>query len=76
MTYENPIVDEIRKIREEILAESGGEMSVYLDGMRRRTEEAAKAGRPVVSLEPRRAQQISAGRRQSWLILNRWGHAA
>lgn len=56
MTEDNPIIAEIREIREQMLAEYGGDMSAYLADARRRTEELAKAGRVVVSRAPRPAQ--------------------
>jgi hypothetical protein len=57
MTEDNPIIQEIREIREKMLAEYGGDMSAYLTEMRRRSEELAKAGRVVVTREPRPVQR-------------------
>lgn len=57
MTEDNPIIEEIRQIREQMLAEYGGDMAAYLADMRRRTEESAKAGRVVVTRSPRPVQQ-------------------
>ncbi len=54
---ENPIVEEIHRIREQMLAECGGDMKKYMDGIRKREEESACAGRQVVSLPPRPAQR-------------------
>jgi hypothetical protein len=57
MIEDNPIIEEIREIREQMLAEYGGDMPAYLADMRRRTEELAKAGRVVVTRGPRPVQQ-------------------
>jgi hypothetical protein len=54
---ENPIVDEVHRIREEMLAEYGDDRKALIQAMRERTEESARAGRKVVSLPPRPAQQ-------------------
>ena len=51
---QDPIVDEIQRIREQILAEHGGDLHALIAASRRRTEELAKAGRKVVALPPRR----------------------
>ena len=51
---DNPIVDEIHRIREEILAEFGGDLDALVAELQRRTEESARAGRKVVALPPRR----------------------
>ncbi len=53
---ENPIVEEVHRIREQLLAEYGGDLKKYMDDVRRRTDEAARAGRRVVTLPPRPAQ--------------------
>ncbi len=57
MMEDNVIIEEIREIREQMLAEYGGDMSAYLADMRRRTEQLAKAGRVVVTRSPRPVQQ-------------------
>ena len=54
---ENPIVEEVHRIREEMLAEHGGDLKALIQAMRERTEEAARAGQKVGSLPPRPAQQ-------------------
>jgi hypothetical protein len=46
-----------REIREQLLAEYGGDLKKYMDDVRRRTEEAALADRKVVRLPPRPAQR-------------------
>ena len=45
----NPIVDEVHRIREEMLASYGGDLHALIRDAQRRTEEAAKAGRVVVA---------------------------
>jgi hypothetical protein len=54
---ENPIIDEIHRIREEILAEYGGDLSALIRDSERKTEELRKAGRLVVTRSPRPVQQ-------------------
>jgi hypothetical protein len=54
---ENPIVEEIHRIREEILAEYGGDLSALIRDSERKTEELRKAGRAVVTRGPRPVQQ-------------------
>ncbi len=56
MTDDDPIVEEIRQIREQMLAEFGGDMSAYLADMQRRTEELAMVGRVVITRGPRPAR--------------------
>ena len=53
---ENEIVDEIHRIREEILAEYGGDIHALIRDDQRKTEELAKAGRTVVTRGPRPVQ--------------------
>jgi hypothetical protein len=50
---DNPIVDEVHRIRQEILAEYGGDIGALMKDMQRKTEEAARAGRKVVACPPR-----------------------
>ena len=45
--YENPIVDEVHRIREELLAEYNGDLHALINDARRRTEEAARAGKKI-----------------------------
>jgi hypothetical protein len=54
---ENPIVEEVHRIREQLLAECGGDLKTFMDGVRQRTEESARAGRKVVRLPPRPVQR-------------------
>jgi len=53
---ENPIVDEIHEIRQQMLARYGGDLDALMRDAQKRTEEAARAGRKVVALPPRRPQ--------------------
>jgi hypothetical protein len=53
---ENAIVEEVHRIREEMLAEHGGDLKALIESMRQKTDEAARAGRQVVTLPPRPAQ--------------------
>jgi hypothetical protein len=56
MNDENPIIDEIRRVREELLKEFGGDLRALAKDTQRRTEEAARTGHKVVSLPPRRPE--------------------
>ena len=56
---ENPIVEEVHRIREEMLAEYGGDLKALIQALRQKTDEAARAGRQVVTLPPRCAQPRS-----------------
>jgi hypothetical protein len=54
----NPIIDEIHRIREQLLAEHNGDLRSLFNAMKERTEAAARAGKPVYApphrpLEPR-----------------------
>ena len=53
---DNPIIAEVRRAREELLAEYNGDLNALMDAMRRKTDEARQAGRKVVSLPPRRPE--------------------
>ena len=41
---DNPIVEEVHRIREELLAEHGGDVDRLVDELQRRTAAAARAG--------------------------------
>jgi len=56
--YENPIVDEVHRIREQMLAEYNGDLRALIGDARRRTEEAARAGKKVYSPPPRNPKQV------------------
>ena len=61
---ENPIVEQVHRIREEMLAEYGGDLHALIEAMRKRTQESARAGRKVVTLPPRPAQPKPAHARK------------
>ena len=46
---DDPIVEEVHRIREQMLAEFGGDLGALLREMQRRTEEAAGAGKNVTA---------------------------
>ena len=50
--FENPIVDEVHRIREQILAECNGDLRALIKDAQRRTEEAARSGRKMFSPKP------------------------
>ena len=54
---DNPIVDEIHRIRAQLLAEYGGDLGALIKDMQRRTEEAARAGQTIYSPTPSQAHQ-------------------
>jgi hypothetical protein len=49
----NPIVDEVHRIREQLLAKFGGDLHSLARDLQRRTEEARAAGKTVVARPPR-----------------------
>ena len=51
---DDPIVDEVRRAGEAYLAQFGFDLKAACADLQRRTEEAAGAGRKVVTLPPRR----------------------
>jgi phage replication-related protein YjqB (UPF0714/DUF867 family) len=51
---DNPIVEEVRRARDEVFAEHGGNIEQLMKELQRRTEAAKAAGRTVVTLPPRR----------------------
>ena len=50
---EDPIVQEVRQWREQYAARFNYDLGAIFEDLRRGTEEARSAGRPVVSLPPR-----------------------
>lgn len=48
----NPIVDEVHRIREEVLAKFGGDLHALARELQRKTEEARRAGKAVVERPP------------------------
>lgn len=55
---DNPIISEIRKIREEILAEHNGDLRALVLAAQKRTEEAERAGKRVVAMPPREPRKL------------------
>ena len=51
--YNNPIVDEVHRIRQEILEEYHGDLHAFIRDIRARTEAAARAGQKIYSPPPR-----------------------
>ena len=56
MAYHDPIVEQIHRIREQLLAEHGGDLRAYVTDMIRKQEEAKRRGKVYVSRPPRRPQ--------------------
>jgi hypothetical protein len=54
---ENPIVEEVHRTREQLLAEFGGDFDAFVTDLQRRTTEAARAGAKVMPLPPPRQPQ-------------------
>lgn len=55
----NPIVDEVHRIRQEILARFNDDLGAYVQYLQRRTEEAARAGRTVRNVPPHQPKHPS-----------------
>ena len=53
---DDPIVAEVRRAREAYAARFNYDLAAIFADIQRRTEEAARAGRKVVSLPPRRPE--------------------
>ncbi len=49
---DNPIVEEVHRIREQLLAEFDGDMDALVKDLQRKTEESAASGRRVVASPP------------------------
>jgi hypothetical protein len=64
MVDESPIVEDVHRIREEILAEYGGDIHALIHDMDKQTEELAKAGRTVVTRGPRPVQPQQTSERK------------
>ncbi|HEX4055283.1 MAG TPA: hypothetical protein VHX86_13550 [Tepidisphaeraceae bacterium] len=54
MTITDPIVDEIRRAGEAYLSQFNFDVKAACDDLRRRTDEARREGRRVVSFPPKR----------------------
>jgi hypothetical protein len=55
---DDPIVQEVHRIRSELLAQHGGDLRALLRHTQRRTEQAAQSGRQVVTGRPRPPQPV------------------
>lgn len=53
---DDPIVEEVRQARQAYAARFNYDLAAMIDDLQRRTEEARRAGREVVSLPPRPAK--------------------
>jgi hypothetical protein len=49
---DNPIVEEVHRIREEMLAQYGGDLHALVKAIQRREEDAARSGRRTVAPPP------------------------
>jgi hypothetical protein len=58
MMNDDPIVDEARRAGEAYLAQFDFDMKTACEDLRRRTEEARKAGRQILSLPPKRVSAL------------------
>jgi len=58
--YENPIVDEVHRIREQLIAEYNGDLRALMKDIQRRTDEAARAGKKVYSPPTRKPPKTQA----------------
>jgi hypothetical protein len=56
----NPIVDEIHRIRKEMLAGHGGDLGALVRYLQRQAEKSAASGRRIVPMPPRTAQRSTA----------------
>ena len=52
---DDPIVEEVRRYREQYAAQFHFDLAAMFDDLRRGTEEAKRSGRTVIALPPRRA---------------------
>jgi hypothetical protein len=59
----NPIVDEVHRVREQLLAKFGGDLHALARDLQRRTEEARAAGKTVVARPPRSPRADSPQKR-------------
>lgn len=50
----DPIVSEVHRIRQEMMAKYNNDLDAFFADMQRKTEEARLAGRKVISRPPRR----------------------
>ncbi|HZZ41746.1 MAG TPA: hypothetical protein VFE58_02310 [Tepidisphaeraceae bacterium] len=50
---DDPIVEEVHRIREQIMARYNGDLDAYVKDLQRRTEERAQAGHKMLSVPSR-----------------------
>jgi hypothetical protein len=62
---DDPVVAEVRRIREEILARYGGDLHALIADAQRSTEEAARAGKKVSSPTPRNLEPQPASTKRA-----------
>jgi len=56
---DDPIIDEVRRAGEAFLAQFDFDMKAACDDLRRRTDEARRSGRQVLSLPPKRVTAVA-----------------
>ena len=61
----DPIVQEVHQIRAQMLARFDGDLRALMRDAQERTEMAAKSGRRVVTLPPRRPRLLTAPKRKA-----------
>jgi hypothetical protein len=57
---EDPIIEEVRRAREELLAKFNYDLIALVKHLQEKTEEARRAGRKVMSLPPKRVTPQSS----------------
>jgi transaldolase len=62
---EDPIVEEVRRARQEYAARFNYDLAAMVADLQRRTEEARRAGRQVVSFPPRPAHSEDQSAKQA-----------
>ena len=61
---DNPIIEEIHRIREKMMAEYNGDLRAFVEALQRRTEEAARNGQKVVSFPPKPPRDTPAPKKR------------
>jgi hypothetical protein len=59
----DPIVEEVHRTRARMLARFGGDLQALMHDAQQRTEAAAKSGRRVVPMPPRRPRLTAPARK-------------
>jgi len=62
--HDNPIVDEVHRTREKLLAQFGGDLHALIEDARRKTEEAARAGAKLYTPPSRKSAQFTVSQNQ------------